>query len=224
MQTQDAAQQEPITGAALIESAGVSWQEALTHRFVREVLTDTLETEDFCRYVKVEWQFIDTAARSLGRAIHLAPTLEDRRVLAAGLFSLTTEQVGYFYEAAEKLGVSLDESIPPPAARAAAHLHDYVLRLSNADDYLALVASMYASERYYLEWCGRAAGATISDPHIEEWVLLHKAPAFVQHASWLESKLAELIPGVSTSEFARASSAFTATIEAEIVFHDAVYL
>ena len=59
-----------------------TWDAALDHRFFREVAADTLADEVFARYLRIEYGFVDTAARS-----RLAMRSQRRRRSASGAIS-----------------------------------------------------------------------------------------------------------------------------------------
>ena len=60
-----------------------TWRAILRHRFFREVATDAIADRVFARYLRIEYGFVDTAARALGYAVAKAPSFEERRVWAS---------------------------------------------------------------------------------------------------------------------------------------------
>ena len=46
-----------------------AWNAILGHRFFREVATDAIDDHVFARYLRIEYGFVDTAARALGCAV-----------------------------------------------------------------------------------------------------------------------------------------------------------
>ena len=46
-----------------------TWNAILGHRFFREVATDAIDDRVFARYLRIEYGFVDTAARALGGAL-----------------------------------------------------------------------------------------------------------------------------------------------------------
>jgi thiaminase len=56
-----------------------TWNAILDHRFFREVATDAIDEPVFARYLRIEYGFVDTAARTLGCAVAEAPSFQERR-------------------------------------------------------------------------------------------------------------------------------------------------
>jgi hypothetical protein len=52
--------------------------------FLREVATDAIDDRVFARYLRIEYGFVDTAARALGYAVAKAPSFQERRRLGLG--------------------------------------------------------------------------------------------------------------------------------------------
>jgi thiaminase/transcriptional activator TenA len=207
----------PIASFADIRSAATSeWEAAAGHRLFREIIADTVSDDDFERYLRIEFAFIDTAAVALGAAVRLAPDMADRRVLAAGLHDLLTTQVDFFEDA---LGEE-HSSIVPPSARS---LHAVYRELSDGSSYAALLAAMLAAEWLYQTWCSETIGRPSARARVRAWTEIHTGPAFTGHAAWLRSRLDTLAGELGEDEATRVSDVFRETLIAEIHFHDAVY-
>jgi thiaminase len=56
------------------DQARETWNAILGHRFFREVATDAIDDRVFARYLRIEYGFVDTAARVLGYAVAKAPS------------------------------------------------------------------------------------------------------------------------------------------------------
>src|SRR6201998_3379608 len=81
-----------------------TWNAILGHRFFREVATDAIDDRVFVWYLRIEYGFVDTAARVLGYAVAKAPSFQERRRLGLGLYGLVTDQEQVFAEAFERMG------------------------------------------------------------------------------------------------------------------------
>lgn len=206
-----------------LRSAGEeTWVRAMGMPFLQDVSADRLPPEVFDSYLRTEHRFVDTAARALGRAVHLAPTLAARRRLAVGLHDLVTDQIGYFARVAERRGIRLDEE-GAEARRKAAPLHDHFLSLANRGDYPSLLAGMLGAEWLYASWCDGVDPGSLSDPDLADWVGLHRDVAFLDHVRWLREELDQVAGAADDVECAELLAAFTGTLRAEIDFHDAPY-
>jgi thiaminase len=81
-----------------------TWRAILRHRFFREVAADAINDRVFSRYLRIEYGFVDTAARALGYAVAKAPSFQERRRLGLGLYGLVTDQEQVFVDAFERMG------------------------------------------------------------------------------------------------------------------------
>ena len=86
-----------------------TWNAILDHRFFREVATDAIDDRVFARYLRIEYGFVDTAARALGYAVAKAPSFQERRRLGLGLYGLVTDQEQVFVDAFERMGAPGNE-------------------------------------------------------------------------------------------------------------------
>ena len=84
-------------------------ESVLRHRFFREIATDAIADRVFARYLRIEYGFVDTAARALGYAVAKAPSFQERRRLGLGLYGLVTDQEQVFVDAFERMGAPANE-------------------------------------------------------------------------------------------------------------------
>jgi thiaminase len=102
-------------------SARRTWDAALDHRFFREVATDAVDDRVFARYLRIEYGFVDTAAKALGYAVGKAPSFGERRRLGLGLYGLVTDQENFFIDAFERMGAKAEERTAMPPHGLALH-------------------------------------------------------------------------------------------------------
>jgi len=204
-------------------AAGAVWEASLDHRFFREVAADTVTDDVFRRYLRVEYGFVDTAARCLGFAVAKAPSFTERRRLALGLHGLVTDQQDYFSLAFERAGL-------PPAERTAVApnalsegLHALFLGTAETAGYEEIQACVLGAEWMYLTWCSTAHRTPSRRPVIADWVALHAGGAFAEHVAWVRAELDARGPRLAPERQARLGQLFKATLEAEMAFHDAAY-
>lgn len=201
------------------------FQRALDHPFFAEASNGTLDQQVFKRYLEVEYGFVDTAARCVGRAVHLAPTADQRRHLASALHDLVHGQVDYFRAVAERVGAELSTQ-PPDNGSDAAELHGHALQVAEAGEYLPLLASSLGAEWLYLTWCRRATKLQAQrTPELDAWIRLHVEDGFAGHVDWLRQQLDDGLADspADSPEFQACLDAFRGTLTAEIAFHDAAY-
>ena len=201
---------------AMRERAGDEWASAVGHRLFREIIADSIDDRHVARYLRIEFAFIDTAAVALGAAVHLAPDIADRAVLAAGLHDLLTSQVAFFEDA-----LGEDRSTIVPAS--AMPLHALFREVADGHSYAQLLSAMLAAEWLYSTWCASTIEHPSSRPTIRAWTELHTSRAFTQHASWLRYRLDALSADLTLTERDHVAEVFRRALAAEISFHDAVY-
>ncbi len=208
----------------LIADAQDHLDAALGHRFFTEATDGTLAPEVFHRYLRIEYAFVDTAARALGRTVHVAPSFERRRDLATALSHLVFEQYDYFHGIAGGLGLRLpgpDDPVPPLARP----LHDHVLGLAAGGEYLPLLAGSLGAEWLYATWCNAAVRRpTARDEVLQQWIELHAGSSFLAHVDWLRAQLDDGLAQAEEETAARCLAAYIGTVDAEIPFHEAAYV
>lgn len=211
--------------ALLRRQADADFELALDHRFFAEASAGTLDEQVFRRYLEIEYSFVDTAARCVGRAVHVAPSATQRRHLADALHGLLHDQFDYFQAVASRMGAQL--SIEPPNEGSAAALHRHALDVAVRGEYLPLIASSLGAEWLYQTWCSRAVGLGVErSPELDSWIRLHVDEGFVGHVEWLRQELDAGLIEVSPNSptFQECLEAFRGTLKAEIAFHDEAYV
>jgi thiaminase (transcriptional activator TenA) len=206
--------------------SAAAFDHAMEHRFIAEATAGTLSTDVFERYLTIELGFVDTAARTLGRAIQLAPTIDERRHLAKALSHLVEDQRRYFEQAMPAAAAA--HTIGRAGDGPEAALHRHFLDTADHGDYLTLLAASLGAEWLYATWCAQAAATDPTpprEPRLTRWIELHVAPAFVMHVLWLRDQLDHGLADVASNHptFRACQQAFEATLHAEVEFHTAAY-
>ena len=133
-----------------------TWRAILRHRFFREVATDAINDRVFARYLRIEYGFVDTAARALGYAVAKAPSFQERRRLGLGLYGLVTDQEQVFVDAFERMGAPGNERTGLAPQGLALPLHALFLKVAETEGYEEILACTLAAEWMYLTWCSTA--------------------------------------------------------------------
>ncbi|RNL87594.1 TenA family protein [Halostreptopolyspora alba] len=211
---------EATRSARLLAAAGDHLDEAAGVRLLTEIADGTVAPATYARYLRVEEEFVGTAARVLGAAVWHSPRWEATVGHARSLFSLVTEQREYFAQARARWGS--DAAMGPAARHAAGGLSEHVLGVAGEYGYPAIVTSMFAAEWLYLSWCTAANARDVArEPTVQEWVGLHARAPFTDQVAFLRSEVDALSDDVSD---AHVFEWFTTTLRRECVFHDSVYL
>jgi thiaminase/transcriptional activator TenA len=128
-----------------IEARG-TWNAILGRRFFREVATDAIDDRVFARYLRIEYGFVDTAARTLGYAVTKAPSFQERRRLGLGLYGLVTDQETFFSDAFERMGAPDNERTGLAPQGLALPLHTLFLKVAETEGYEEILACTLAAE------------------------------------------------------------------------------
>jgi thiaminase (transcriptional activator TenA) len=200
-----------------------TWNAALGHRFFREGAMDGIDDRVFGRYLRIEYGFVDTAARALGYAVAKAPSFQERRRLGLGLYGLVTDQETVFIDAFERMGAPDNERTGLPPQGLALPLHALFLKVAETEGYEEILACTLAAEWMYLTWCSAANQSPSSRGTIRDWVGLHAGGAFAEHVAWVRSEIDSRGPTLTEARQARLGALFEQALEAEIAFHDAAY-
>jgi thiaminase (transcriptional activator TenA) len=201
-----------------------TWRAILRHRFFREVATDTINDRVFARYLRIEYGFVDTAAKALGYAVAKAPSFQERRRLGHGLYRLVTDQEQVFVDAFERIGAPAGERTSLAPQGLALPLHALFLKVAETEGYEEILACTLSAEWMYLTWCSAANQSPSSRGYIRDWVALHAGGAFAEHVAWVRSEIDTRGPSLAESRQARLGALFEEALEAEIAFHDAAYV
>lgn len=201
-----------------------TWNAILGHRFFREIATDAIDDRVFARYLRIEYGFVDTAARALGYAVAKAPSFQERRRLSLGLYGLVTDQEQVFVEAFHRMGAPDNERTALPPQGLALPLHALFLKVAETEGYEEILACTVAAEWMYLKWCSAANRTPSSREYIRDWVALHAGGPFAEHVAWVRSEIDARGPTLPEDRQARLRALFEEALEAEIAFHDAAYL
>lgn len=190
--------------------------EMLTHRFVEDICADRLPQDVFQRYVAYEGAFVETAISIFAYALARAPDMQSRRWMIGVLDALANEQVPYFEERYQRLGIAPLSNLPPQAAAFDKGMHV----LAENGGFLDIVTAMFAAEWMYWTWSKRAIACQISNSDLKAWVALHVDKSFAAQALWLK----QAIDRYGTPEdMPHLSAIFAKVTRLEIDFHHAPY-
>jgi thiaminase (transcriptional activator TenA) len=204
-------------------AADAEWQAMQEHRFVRAIEEDSLDQAVFRRYLVYEHAFVETAVTLFGYALVKAPGLAEARYLIGTLRALVDEQIPYFMNAFDRLGMAEAEWKDVPLPPRAAGLRDGMIGFAAHGGFEEVVAAMLAAEWTYATWCARAAARPIGNPEVKAWVDLHADPAFQDQAGWLIGQIDRRGPDLPAERRRRCIEIFRSALALEIEFHHAPF-
>lgn len=196
-----------------------TWDEAVGHRFVQELLSGDVDDAVMSNYLIQDHRFLDAFVTLLGSAIATADTFEAR--LRFGRFAgiICSEENTYFLRSFEALNISeaLRDRIPDtePTGGFAALMRE----AAHTRDYVAILAVLTVAEWLYYEWARMRQGPLPENFVHAEWITLHDNPAFAEFVEFLRNELDRL--GADAAEVAR--DFFGRAVQLERQFFDAVY-
>lgn len=217
------ARDDPRFSEWLRAAVADKWDEMLDHRFVAECTDGSIDRDVYRAYLEQEFAFVETSAVALGHAVIHAPSFEEIRRFAAALDGLVTDQRQYFERAFAELGVEgWEDPDPLPETR---HLSDVVYRGATTPGYAESLAPMVAAEWLYATWCHRAVteGSFDRDSLVGEWIVMHDAEDFRDHAKWLREEIDRVGPTLPTDRQQNVAYLFGRTLDLEAAFHTAPY-
>lgn len=198
--------------------AASAWDDAVEHRFVRELADGTVPDDVFARYLVADRAFVDTLAGVFGRALAQAPP-DSRAPLADFLGVLTDEEDDYFGRALEALPAPPGDPARHPTTEA---FCDHLLAAADEGGYAETLAVLVPAEWCYLDWAEGVAKPP--EPfHLREWVDLHANEAFADFVDWLRGELDRELPTLSSRRADRVRARFERTMRLEVAFFDAAY-
>lgn len=213
----------PLSDEILASSAD-AWHRMQQNRFVVDIENDTLDQKVFERYLAYENMFVETAIQIFGYMLVKSPDLETSRRVVRILKALSEDQITYFQNTFESLGMQDAEFRDLELPDAVAAFRDGMLVCAAHGTYAEIVAAMFAAEWMYWTWCTRASAGTITNPLLREWVELHTAADFTSQAGWLREQLDKAGDHMDQAARERIGKLFKRVLELEIHFHDAAYL
>lgn len=196
-----------------------TWDDAVGHRFVRELLAGDIDDTVMVDYLIQDHRFLDSFVTLLGAAIATADTFEAR--LRFGRFAgmICSEENTYFLRSFESLGVSHEQRSTVADTQPTAGFKAIMQEATATRDYVAILAVLNVAEWLYYEWARTLQGPLPESFVHAEWIALHDNPAFAEFVEFLRSELDRLGPG--SEETAR--DFFGRATDLELEFFDAVY-
>lgn len=204
----------------LIAAASEEVEVSADARLLREMTAGTVSGDAYARYLRIEEEFVRTAARVLGMAVWDAPEWDALTRHATALHALVTEQTEYFAQARQQWSVQVE--LGPRGHAQSVGLSELVFGAAQESGYPAVVTGMLAAEHLYLTWCTRALDAPEQRPKaVQEWIALHARSPFADQVEVLREEV-DALPGSISDE--QLYQWFVSVLREEIRFHDAAYV
>ncbi len=196
---------------ALRTRHSAAWKAATDNRFVRELVSDTMEDDVYSRYLRLDYAFIKALTASVGHAVAVAPGMPAKSRLAGFLSVLTSEENDYFLRSFEAFGEpppTFDDPVSHPVVGAFDAL---LARQRTAGTYLDILSVLVPVEWVYLEWASNAVHSGAPLPkrfYLSEWITLHADRDFNAFVNWMRAELDRAADGATDAERSRAEATF----------------
>jgi thiaminase/transcriptional activator TenA len=210
----------------LREAHRPAWDAAVEHRFVRELVADTIDDAVYARYLTLDYGFINDLTGAIGHAVAMAPGMPEKTRFAQFLGVLTDEENDYFLRSFTAFGQpapTFDNPLQHPVLDDFAALMD---RQRAAGTYLDILAVLVPVEWVYLNWASDAVtrGDTMPERfYLAEWITLHAVPEFKDFVEWMRAEFDREAAAADAAARARAETAFTDALTLEARFFAAAY-
>lgn len=197
----------------LIAAHPDGWRAATRHPFLDGVREGSLPSGAFETWLVQDYLFVDDLRVFQARLLARAPRAAQPAV-AGGLVALVDE-LGWFEERAERLGLSLEADHHPTAAA----YRDFMVALERVV-YPAAITALWAIERAYLEsWQGAKPGHPDYREFVEHWTV----PEFAAYVEALEGAADAALKEASAEEREEAERAFLEVARLERDFWEMAY-
>ncbi|MEP4380220.1 MAG: TenA family protein [Alphaproteobacteria bacterium] len=214
---------------ALRDTHRTDWNAAVAHRFVRELVADTIDDTVYARYLTLDYGFINDLTSSVGHAVATAPGMPEKTRFAQFLGVLTDEENDYFLRSFAAFGQpapTFDNPLQHPVLDDFASLME---RQRKAGTYLDILAVLVPVEWVYLTWATAASDAVARGGvmperfYLAEWITLHALPAFRDFVEWMRSEFDREAAQADAASRARAEAAFRDALVLEARFFEAAF-
>jgi len=209
---------------------GKAWDAAVEHRFVRELIADTIDDAVYARYLTLDYGFINDLTGAVGHAVAMAPGMPEKTRFAQFLSVLTDEENDYFLRSFDAFGLpapTFDNPLQHPVLDDFTALMD---RQRAAGSYLDILAVLVPVEWVYLSWATAASEAVAQGAatmparfYLAEWITLHALPDFREFVEWMRSEFDREAASTDAAARARAETAFADALMLEARFFAAAY-
>ncbi len=180
----------------LRQEAEPFWTRAVSHRFTRDLIDDSLPDAVYARYLVQDYIFVDTLVRVLGFAIAQAPDMPPKTKLAAFLAAVTSEENDYFLRSFQALGVSKEDWSTATSNHATRRFGEVMLGAAR-EGYAEALAVLLPAEWVYLTWASAAGETRPKRFYLAEWIDIHAIPEFEAFVAWLRSEMDRAGDGLS---------------------------
>lgn len=200
------------------------WDAAVEHRFIRDLVADTIDDGVYARYLTLDYAFINDLTATVGHAVSVAPGMPEKTRFAQFLGVLTDEENDYFLRSFDAFGLPAPTFDDPVEHSVLADFAGLMARQRVAGSYLDILAVLVPVEWVYLTWATDAVASGRPLPerfYLAEWITLHADDGFRDFVEWMRSEFDREASHADADARTRAEAAFTEALRLEAAFFDA---
>lgn len=200
-----------------------AWDQAVKHRFTRELAENSLPDAVYSRYLVQDYAFIDTLVRVVALTISEAPGMPPKSRLAGFLAAITSEENDYFLRSFEALGVDEATWREAEPNYVTARLEAVMLEAARSGGYPACLTLLLATEWVYQSWASDCATFEPERFYLREWIALHIDPGFTAFVAWLREEVDRTLAPLPSDRLEDLAALFVRMVALEVAFFDAAY-
>ncbi|MCH4250193.1 MAG: TenA family protein [Microbacteriaceae bacterium] len=208
--------------STLRTAAAKDWEAAVTHRFVGELVDETIPPTVLRDYLIQDYQFAEDFLSLLGRALTTADRISSKMRLAHQLGVIADDEDTYFQERFEQYGVQAEKLAHPELTPSSTGFRKLYRDVTEHGTYAETLAVLVVAEGLYLDWAERGTTHGTRMPKQREhrgWVEVHRGDAFAAWVDFLVSELNRVVDQVTPG----LTELFTRAVKLELGFFEDAY-
>lgn len=197
------------------------WRAYCQHEFIRELGAGTLSKDAFRHYLEQDYLFLVHFARAYGLAVYKSRSIVDLRRALASLKAIVDVEMGLHIQYCAGWGISEDDLMALPEARATMAYTRYVLDAGNRGDLLDLHVALAPCLIGYAEiatWLSGEPFVVRDGNPYAGWIEMYASDEFQQAAAGEKAWLNEHLAAVSPKRLDELTTTFRDATRLEIDF------
>ncbi len=208
----------------IIKEAGLFWDKATDHLFIKEMVNGTLNKKIFANYLIQDYAFIDVFLKLISYTIAYSETTEQKNKLATFLKMITSSEDDYFIRSFNALDIKEVEFNPKKVqfCKSIEGFRKAIEEAIESQSYERCLIILFCAEAVYCEWACNYSDKTPEQFYFNEWILLHNNDYFKEFIAWLRQEVDNL-ELLNKEDKDTLSKKFKHICKLELSFFDEVY-
>ena len=205
----------------LKRSCDDDWRAYCQHQFIRELGLGTLARASFRHYLEQDYLFLVHFARAYGLAVYKSRNIADLRRALDSLKAIVDVEMGLHIKYCAGWGITEDDLMALPEARATMAYTRYVLDAGNRGDLVDLHVALAPCLIGYAEiatWLNSQPFVVREGNPYSNWIAMYASDEFQAAAAGEKAWLDEHLATVPPKRFAELATIFKDATRLEIDF------